>query len=133
MVPGRLRGIVQVLRARGIPDSAGQDPGRRAAYARLYVRRGTRSGLPNADRGGIAQGRRAVLVDLFQAALRADVGVLPRLLRDGVSRERHGRVSNPACQAQGRHASTRDYIAREEARLRVRERGSAAPLRLAGE
>jgi len=29
--------------------------------------------------------------------------------------------------------ATRDYIAREEARLRERERGSAAPLRLAGE
>jgi cyclopropane-fatty-acyl-phospholipid synthase len=29
--------------------------------------------------------------------------------------------------------ATRDYIAREEARLRARERGSAAPLRLAGE
>jgi len=29
--------------------------------------------------------------------------------------------------------ATRDYIAREEARLRTRERGSAAPLRLAGE
>jgi cyclopropane-fatty-acyl-phospholipid synthase len=29
--------------------------------------------------------------------------------------------------------ATRDYIAREEARLRARERGAAAPLRLAGE
>jgi cyclopropane-fatty-acyl-phospholipid synthase len=28
---------------------------------------------------------------------------------------------------------TRDYIAHEEARLRARERGAAAPLRLAGE
>jgi cyclopropane-fatty-acyl-phospholipid synthase len=29
--------------------------------------------------------------------------------------------------------ATRDYVAREEARLRARECGSAAPLRLAGE
>jgi cyclopropane-fatty-acyl-phospholipid synthase len=29
--------------------------------------------------------------------------------------------------------ATRDYIAREEARLRAREPGSATPLRLAGE
>src|SRR5579862_1422705 len=60
----------------------------------------------------------------LRSALRADVGVLPRLLRNGLSRGRYGRVPDPDGQAQGSrtgdarlHRARRSALAWDRGRL----------------
>ena len=60
----------------------------------------------------------------LRSAFRADVGILPRLLGNGVPRGRHGRVPDPDGQAQGPdagdprlHRARRSAVARHRSRL----------------
>ena len=71
---------------------------------------------------------------LYDAALRADVGILSRGLRNGVPRAGHDGVPDPAHQAPGRGADRRATTSRARKRACARSKAaSRPPLRLAGE
>ena len=71
---------------------------------------------------------------LYDAALRADVGILPRGVGDGVPRTGDDGVPDAVDQAPGRRADdARLHRARRGAPARARSAAARPPLRLAGE